>query len=106
MSKTVALPWYHRADWPRLHAQFADRDAITDCYDAWKSTAIAREARWQRDGYDVKRVELRPEAFDAWCRRHGRQANYASRRAYVDEMLTHHLASPAFAGRASTGDHA
>lgn len=101
MSKTVALPWYHRADWPRLLAQFADRDAISDCYDAWKNTAIAREARWQRDGYDVKRIELRPEAFDEWCRNKGRPANYASRRAYVDEMLTRQ--GPPAAALAPTG---
>ena len=87
MSKTVALPWYHREDWPALHAEFADRDVVSPCYDKWKSTAIAREAKWQQDGYKVHRIELRPDAFRLWCRNKRRAADYASRRAFADETL-------------------
>jgi hypothetical protein len=87
MSKTVALPWYHREDWPALHAEFADRDAISPCYDTWKSSAIARETKWRQEGYKVHRIELRPDAFRLWCRGKNRSADYASRRAYADEML-------------------
>jgi hypothetical protein len=85
--KLVALPWYHREDWPALHAEFADRESISPCYDAWKTSAMAREAKWRDDGYKVHRVELRPEAFRAWCRAHNRRADYASRRAYAEELL-------------------
>ena len=87
MSKTVALPWYHRDDWSALHADFADRESISPCYDSWKASAIARETKWRQDGYDVQRIELRPDAFRDWCRANGRHADHASRRAYADEML-------------------
>lgn len=87
MSKIVALPWYHRADWSALHAEFADRNSIPDCYDSWKASAIARETKWRLDGYNVQRIELRPDAFRDWCRANGRAADHASRRAYADEML-------------------
>lgn len=87
MSKTVALPWYHRTDWSALHADFADRDSISPCYDAWKARAIARETKWRQDGYDVQRIELRPDSFRSWCRANGRVADHASRRAYADESL-------------------
>jgi hypothetical protein len=88
MNKTVALPWYHREDWPALHAAFADRDAISPSYDSWKISALAREAKWRDDGYHVHRIELRPEAFRSWCHTKNRVADHASRRAYADEILT------------------
>lgn len=88
MSKTVALPWYHRTDWPALHAAFTDREVIPDCYDSWKTSALSREAKWREDGYNVERIELRPDAFRDWCARQKRQGDYASRRAYVEEVLS------------------
>lgn len=97
MSKTVALPWYHRADWSALHADFADRDSISPCYDAWKASAIARETKWRQDGYDVQRIELRPDPFRDWCRANGRVANHASRRAYADERLSERRSTPQLA---------
>lgn len=87
MSKIVALPWYHRSDWPALHAEFVDRESVTASYDIWKANAIARETKWRCDGYNVQRVELRPEPFREWCRAMGRKADHASRRAYADELL-------------------
>lgn len=88
LSKSVALPWYHREDWPALHAEFADREAISPCYDTWKGSAIARERKWRSDGYAVHRIELRPDAFRLWCRANNRNADHASRRAYADEVLS------------------
>ncbi|MGE0659818.1 MAG: hypothetical protein AB7O63_10005 [Reyranellaceae bacterium] len=87
MAHIVALPWYHRTDWPALHQAFADREAINPCYDQWKSRAIAREQRWRDDGYTVLRVEVRPETFLAWCQQNGRKIDHAARRAYADEVL-------------------
>lgn len=87
MAHIVALPWYHRPDWPVLHAAFADREAVSPCYDQWKARAIAREMRWRADGYTVRRIEVRPDAFLEWCEQNGRKPDHAARRAYADEML-------------------
>lgn len=92
--KIVALPWYHREDWPALHAEFADRESISPCYDSWKTSAIAREAKWSSDGYKVHRIELRPEPFRLWCRSRNRPADHASRRAYAEELMARERLEP------------
>ena len=106
MAHIVALPWYHRPDWPVLHAVFADREAVSPCYDQWKARAIARELRWREDGYTVRRIEVRPEAFIAWCQRNNRKPDHAARRAYADELLAQQRLGNAGATAAAGDQHA
>lgn len=94
MAKIVALPWYHRTDWQKLHAAFADRDAISPCYDSWKQRALAREQRWRDDGYRVRRIVVEPDDFIAWCRENRRQPDHASRRAYAEERMDRYPSLP------------
>jgi hypothetical protein len=66
--RVLALPWYHRSDYPALLKLLSDPDKLPATYDAWLKRAERTESRLQGAGFGVARIWIRPIPFAAWCK--------------------------------------
>jgi len=68
----VALPWYHRDDYPALLKLFSDPHSLPAAYDAWLERAEGIERQFQKVGFGVAKIWIRPVPFLAWWQGTGR----------------------------------
>jgi len=80
----VALPWYHRDDYANLLRLFSDPDKVPDTYDAWLKRAEGVERQFQKAGFVVARIPIRPGPFAAWCREQNVPPDQAARLNYAN----------------------
>jgi hypothetical protein len=80
-----ALPWYARRDYPALLKLFSDPDKLPATYDAWLERAERVERQFQKAGFDVVRIRIRPVSFSAWCKERMVLPDQAARLTFVNE---------------------
>ena len=64
----TALPWYARGDYPALLQLFSDSDLLPATYDGWLKRAELVERQFQKAGFGVAKIRIRPAPFAAWCK--------------------------------------
>lgn len=82
----VGIPWYKRADYPRIVQVMADPELLPETFDKWQFKAEKMEALFRREGRNPIRVPLDPEKFVAWCARYGCDVDAAGRRAFAADF--------------------
>jgi hypothetical protein len=83
----LALPWYARRDYPALLKLFSDPDKLPATYDAWLNRAEGIERQFQKAGFGVARIWVRPVPFAAWCKKWNVPPDQAARLTFVNEAL-------------------
>jgi hypothetical protein len=83
----VALPWYHRDDYPALLKLFSDPHMLTATYDAWLERAEGIELQFHKAGFAVARIWIYPVPFAAWCRERNVFPDQAARLTFASEAV-------------------
>jgi hypothetical protein len=83
-SRTLALPWYARSDYPALLKLFSDAHLLPATYNAWLSRAEHTESLLQKAGFGVARIWIRPVPFAAWCKERNVTLDQAARLTFVN----------------------
>ena len=81
----TALPWYGRRDYPVLLKLFSDPDKLPTTYDAWLERAQVVERQFQKAGFAVARIWIRPVSFSAWCKERNVSPDQAARLTFANE---------------------
>jgi hypothetical protein len=91
----VALAWYQRQQWARLHTLAADEEKLDDRYDDWLASAEQAIADLRELGIVADKCVLDVEAAAEWCRARKRPFDSAARADYVAERMREtHAAGP------------
>ena len=77
--------WLREADWARWRALSED---LPDSYEEWRSAAEETIAKSRAQPWQIRKVEIDPEEYVAWCRARGRLYNAASRALYATFLGT------------------
>jgi hypothetical protein len=85
----VALPWYARGDYPALLQLFSDSDLLPATYDGWLERAQVVERQFQKAGFGVAKIRIRPAPFAAWCKERNVSPDQAARLTFVNEAARH-----------------
>src|SRR4030088_1001002 len=85
----AALPWYARGDYPALLKMFNDSNKLPATYDAWLKRAELTEEQFQKAGFGIARIWIRPVPFAAWCRARNVSPDQAARLTFVNEAGRH-----------------
>ena len=83
-SRIFALLWYARGDYPALLKLFSDTDKFPTTYDAWLERAEQVERQFQKAGFGVARIWIRPVPFAAWCKERNVTLDQAARLTFVN----------------------
>lgn len=94
MARNLALPWYDRQDWTRLHQLFVERDCTPLNYDTWKERALRAERRYRKKGYQVVRVPITPQDLQTWCSKFGRAITLNARHEFAWEKMAETPTAP------------
>lgn len=81
----VGIPWYRRGDYPRILAIMKDADSLPRTFREWEKAAHEALAFVQREGGTPVRVELRPDAFAAWCALRGLDVDNNARQLFASD---------------------
>jgi hypothetical protein len=92
--RIFALPWYARADYPTLLRLFSDPDKLPATYDGWLKHAELVERQFQKAGFGVAKIWIRPVPFAAWCEERNVSPNQAARLTFANEAARHPHAQP------------
>jgi hypothetical protein len=93
-SKTLALPWFARSDYPALLDLFTDANKLPTTYDAWLVRAERIEWQFQKAGFGVAKIWIRPRPFAAWCKERNVSPDQAARLTFANEAARHPRAQP------------
>jgi hypothetical protein len=93
-SKTLALPWFARSDYPALLDLFTDANKLPTTYDAWLVRAERIEWQFQKAGFGVAKIWIRPRPFAAWCKERNVSPGQAARLTFANEAARHPRAQP------------
>lgn len=88
--RLVALPWYRRADYPRILQIMADADQLPVTYDKWLGRAEQMERHLARQGHATMRVNIDPDQFVAWCAASGQNIDNRARSLFASEAAAAH----------------
>ena len=83
-SRIFALPWYARSDYPVLLRLFSDSNKLPTTYDAWLKRAERIEWQFQKAGFGVARIWIRPVPFAAWCKERNVSLDQVARLTFVN----------------------
>jgi hypothetical protein len=85
----VALPWYARGDYPALMKLFSDSFRLPATYGAWLERAERVERQFQKAGFGVAKIWIRPTPFAAWCKERDVSPDQTARLTFVNEAARH-----------------
>ena len=88
-SRIFALPWYARGDYPALLKLFSDSNMLPATFDAWLERAELVERQFQKAGFGVAKIRIRPAPFAAWCKERNVSPDQAARLTFVNEAARH-----------------
>jgi hypothetical protein len=83
----AALPWYARGDYPALLKLFSDSNMLPATFDAWLERAELVERQFQKAGFGVAKIWIRPVPFAAWCKKRNASPDQAARLIFVNETV-------------------
>jgi hypothetical protein len=81
----TALPWYARGDYPVLLQLFSDSNMLPATFDAWLERAELVERQFQKAGFGVAKIWIRPVLFAAWCKERGVSPDQRARLTFANE---------------------
>jgi hypothetical protein len=90
----IALPWYARGNYTALLKLFSDPEKLPATYDAWLKRAEFTEKQFQKAGFGVARIWIRPRPFAAWCMEQNVSPDQAARLTFANEAARHPRAQP------------
>ena len=90
----TALPWYARGDYPALLQLFSDSNMLPATFDAWLERAELVERQFQKAGFGVAKIWIRPRPFAAWCKERNVSPDQAARLTFANEAARHPCARP------------
>jgi hypothetical protein len=90
----IALPWYARGNYSALLKLFSDPDKLPATYDGWLKRAELVERQFQKAGFGVARIWIRPAPFAAWCEERNVSPNQAARLTFANEAARDPHARP------------
>ena len=81
----TALPWYARGDYPALLKLFSDSNMLPATFDAWLERAELVERQFQKAGFGVAKIWIRPVPFAAWCKERSVSPDQRARLTFANE---------------------
>ena len=81
----TALPWYARGDYPALLQLFSDSNMLPATFDAWLERAELVERQFQKAGFGVAKIWIRPVPFAAWCKKRSVSPDQRARLTFANE---------------------
>ena len=90
----VALQWYHSGEYPTLLKLFSDPHLMPATYAEWLERAEAIELQFQKAGFAVARIWIRPGPFAAWCKERDVSPDQRARLTFANEAARHHPPRP------------
>jgi hypothetical protein len=87
----VALPWYARGDYPALLKLFSDSNRLPATFDAWLEHAERVEGQFQKAGFGIAKIWIRPVPFAAWCKERNVSPDQVARLIFVNEAVRDQL---------------
>lgn len=82
--QAVGIPWYNRADYPRILEIMEDAEVLPDTFDQWLQRAEKTREQFLRRGAIVVKAQIEPDAFVAWCRANSRHVDADGRTAFAN----------------------
>ena len=93
-SQTLALPWFARSDYPALLDLFSDANMLPATFDAWLERAELVERPFQKAGFGVAKIWIRPVPFAAWCKKRNVSLDQVARLIFINEAVQDRLTIP------------
>lgn len=84
-SRTIALPWYSRKDYPDIRNMVSDPHNLAPSYEQWLAAAENNEQVGRQAGLTIVRILIEPSPFARWCAVHGLEPDSSARMRYVTE---------------------
>jgi hypothetical protein len=81
----TALPWYARGDYPALLQLFSDSNILPATFDAWLERAELVERQFQKAGFGVAKIWIRPVPFATWCKERSVSPDQRARLTFANE---------------------
>ena len=83
----VPIAWYHRKEYKKLRALFADGRDLPLTFDQWlkKAKRIFKDAESQ--GHTVVKVYIEIVPFQAWCNKRGLNIDKYAREKFATEFV-------------------
>jgi hypothetical protein len=73
---------------------FSDSYRLPATYHAWLKRAELTEKQFQKAGFGVARIWIRPRPFAAWCKEQNVSPDQAARLTFVNDAARHPRAQP------------
>lgn len=89
----VGIPWYSRADYPRIRRLMVDGNELPRTYDEWLAQTEVACQRYQRRGVRVVPADVKAKYFAAWCRAEGLKLDADSCMAFARILAAQDLAA-------------
>jgi hypothetical protein len=90
----IALPWYAQGNYSALLKLFSDPDRLPATYDGWLKRAERTEKQFQKAGFGVARIWIRPRPFAAWCKERNVAPDQSARLTFANEVARQPRAQP------------
>lgn len=87
----VGIPWYERADYPRIRFAMVDREKLPLTFDEWERNAKDMERSLTRRGHTIVRATLNAKDFVAWCSARGLRVDADARMHWANEAVMRQL---------------
>lgn len=81
----IGISWYKEETFDELREIFSDGDRLHSTYAGWLKAAETGETELANRGHQVRRVEIDPILFPAWCVEQGLQPDATARMSYCNE---------------------
>jgi hypothetical protein len=83
----VGIACYTEAEWQKLRAVAADRDALEETYAEWKHVDETGRRDLTAAGIVTEPVQVSVDELLAWCREHRCPLDGSARAAFASELL-------------------
>lgn len=83
----MGIAWYRKDQWERFRAAAADRDAIDEDYEVWRSKAQDSFNYFMKVGTPATRIEIDLDELLQWCVAHNRVLDANARAEFTSEKL-------------------
>ena len=79
MPKPMHVLWLRPEDYPRFRAIFDDVD---DTFEQWRTRMERKLVELAKQGIEIERMLIDPDALVAWCAANGRKVDAQARALY------------------------
>lgn len=83
----IAFCWYEPSEWEILKRTAADSETLNDTYEEWQSNANSAIGEIEAQGKQIKKISIKMNALESWCRDNGYINNSKARSEYAVKQL-------------------